>query len=88
MPKPIQKGKKSKTQKKQKAMYGGVSPKKSKTPQNSKNCALCHQSLSTIVGQSEIAEIGLNCGHKFHKNCLEPYMNSMKGKCPICKKNI
>ena len=41
-----------------------------------------------MVGQSEIAEIGLNCGDKFHKNCLEPYMNSMKGKCPICKKNI
>lgn len=84
----MHKGKKSKTQKKQKVMRGGVSPKKSKTPQNSKNCALCHQSLSTMVGQSEIAEIGLNCGHKFHYNCLEPYMKSMSGICPVCKAHI
>ena len=105
MPKPVLKNKpkKTKTQKKKPAMCGGVGSKKSKTSSphshqqsqlKSTHCALCHQSLSVMVSQSDsendIAEIRLNCGHKFHYNCLKPYMKSMKGKCPVpnCNKNI
>jgi hypothetical protein len=101
MPKSLPKGKKITTQKKRTLLRGGVGSKKfnTHTPTTSSTsipksnqCALCHKSLSTLVGQNdsedEIAEIGLNCGHKFHYNCIKPFMKSMKGICPICKENI
>jgi hypothetical protein len=73
-------------------MWGGVSPSRKsvkKTTTNSPNdkiCALCHKSFSHPSGS--IAEIKLNCGHKFHKKCLMPVIRLTPGVCPICNHSI
>jgi hypothetical protein len=30
----------------------------------------------------------LQCGHVFHKTCLDPWLTSVSGRCPVCQKAV
>ena len=48
--------------------------------QNSE-CAICHESLTRNVRI-------LDCGHRFHKKCIEESLRAGYNKCPLCRKVI
>jgi len=48
--------------------------------QNSE-CAICHELLTTKVRT-------LECGHRFHKECIEQSLRAGYNSCPLCRKVI
>jgi len=48
--------------------------------QNSE-CAICHELLTTKVRT-------LECGHRFHKECIEQSLRAGYNSCPLCRTHI
>ena len=46
-------------------------------------CTIC---LDEFEFEEEL--IKLKCHHIFHKECLKPWLDNNKNKCPICRANI
>ncbi|EPB92159.1 hypothetical protein HMPREF1544_00984 [Mucor circinelloides 1006PhL] len=44
-------------------------------------CSICLAELTL----SDMPMQALNCGHVFHKDCIETWLNTTRNKCPICK---
>lgn len=46
----------------------------------SKECSICHESLIEDIHKTE-------CGHSYHKNCLDSWIKKSK-TCPLCRKKL
>ena len=61
-----------------------------KKPRELDDCPICLNSLDEIDTKNPIQQ--LNCGHKFHQNCIYDWMNSINQEnthqCPICRTDI
>ena len=44
-------------------------------------CAICHELLTTKVRT-------LECGHRFHKECIEQSLRAGFNSCPLCRTHI
>ncbi|KAJ2143406.1 hypothetical protein IW139_004058 [Coemansia sp. RSA 353] len=50
-------------------------------------CIVCHESQFTAPSQSVSHPVALQCGHVFHKPCIEGWFRSSDGpSCPLCHK--
>ena len=47
------------------------------------NCSIC---MSKYNLEEEVSE--LPCIHKFHSECIEPYLKEYNYKCPICREEV
>ena len=50
---------------------------------SSLKCTIC---MDYCKEGEEVCE--LKCGHKFHKDCIIPYLKDYNYKCPICRKEV
>ncbi|KAK8807264.1 hypothetical protein WA158_004023 [Blastocystis sp. Blastoise] len=46
------------------------------------NCPICQQEMLYSMNSC----VTMNCGHRFHDECLDHFIFKSDGKCPICKK--
>ena len=52
-------------------------------PEQEEHLAVCPICYDTI----KLRELEtLSCGHKFHKECIEPWLKQYNYRCPICRK--
>ena len=52
---------------------------------DNEDCSICLDKLYDEESNKEI--ISLDCNHLFHKECVDPWVNTNKN-CPLCKRNI
>ena len=47
------------------------------------NCAICLE-----VPEDDDDVRGLKCGHCYHQTCIDPWLTSQRGACPLCKRDF
>ncbi|CAB9516133.1 protein ligase RNF167 [Seminavis robusta] len=59
-------------------------------PEEEHTCAVCLDDLmpSPADGEEAANLLCLPCGHKFHSNCIVPWMTERHASCPLCKFDV
>ena len=56
-------------------------PKIKRIPQKD-TCSICYEEMTLGCKKTKCLE---NCGHNFHKKCLQNWINQDKATCPLCR---
>jgi hypothetical protein len=51
------------------------------------SCAICLEDIQILNNYSESIKT-LRCNHKFHKYCIEKWVNDFHWVCPLCRNGI
>jgi len=54
------------------------------------DCPICFDSLypSDCEGSEGVEEYKARCGHKFHKSCIDKWIDSFHWRCPLCRERM
>jgi len=49
-------------------------------------CPICQDAMPMTPDNEENPAVMLLCNHKFHKNCIVPWLQNESNTCPVCRK--
>ena len=68
--------------------YGNFLERSSREDREAKDDDQCIVCLNKIEQSHEVVKVPFNCGHVFHSECLDAWVDQGQGTCPLCRSKL